>query len=534
MAEQSTSSTSATVATVEANSQADSQAGARVPVVWKFKVLEDDPEAFRQKRKAELEAKKAAKKRRLQGKPSKGQTPGDDDKPAGDEGSSEGSEPAGTSSADSKPDYSDYRLFYQIKVDSNSFAIMGPGGLKLDFKEAGTVYIMVGPKRSRTPQPRVPVIDAFEWVPIAHSSQSYPHDLDEREGAAPHLIGPAVHSKPHICDPEIDIFVIDRGVLSLLEPRPIGSHKANTDIDVFERRKGRDNIENAFLERHLLSLKHVAININDQGSMLIYAELLARAHANGAEPLGDGRTITFFSGPDTCNHDDCNAWRLKHKGMRTPGAQKLMGVQWWMFANFCLRAASSLMFTDKPHARDMMTLLNVKDNAVRQARTWSHALLRHHARLRPTPARRKTGFRLVIPGNDFGKTFRLLVDNQNCLNTERANDDAERARVEAQINPVVVDRCVFCDGESFPLGHYSLGPLPKGQNTGLMYLHYSNEENDGGEMDSGEDEHRTEVQDDTDAQDDTEPKGKGKKKANYKAKGKATASRRRTITDSHG
>ncbi|KAI1138741.1 hypothetical protein F5Y05DRAFT_425101 [Hypoxylon sp. FL0543] len=45
----------------------------------------------------------------------------------------------------------------------------------------------------------------MEWVPIAHSSQHYPPDLDERACASPHPVAPAVRNKSHFCKIDNDI-----------------------------------------------------------------------------------------------------------------------------------------------------------------------------------------------------------------------------------------------------------------------------------------------------------------------------------------
>ncbi|OTA83538.1 hypothetical protein M434DRAFT_36753 [Hypoxylon sp. CO27-5] len=337
-------------------------------------------------------------------------------------------------------------------------------------------------KADRPKAPRVSVATDMGWAPIAHTAQPYPDDLDQREGVAEHAVGPAGKSPRLICDLDRDIFIFDRAVLSSVQ-RPDHTEVGGEikPVDIYKAcANPRSRKARSVVEEFLLRPKNVALNINDPGSILMYYDLIIRA-SQSEKPqikslLEDGtRTITFFSGPEMCNHKDCNEWRQKHRGMRPTGTLNIRGYRWWMFGDFCLRDESTLSFRDVSHTLDVTMLQALTPAVIGQVRTWSHALLDHNPINGNLSAEGlpQTALRVVrLPG-----LLGLLIDNYGCMTDERVEDDAMRNVISAHIDPNVRE-CAFCKQRGFGLEHFSLGPLPKAQDSGVMYLHYQEDEED--------------------------------------------------------
>ncbi|KAI0831539.1 hypothetical protein F5Y06DRAFT_290537 [Hypoxylon sp. FL0890] len=471
--------------------------------------------------------------------------PGDEDEPADkgesdDEGERAEDEPAANN--DSSED--NYNCIRRVNINYDDVKIVCPNGTELSGQSKGTYMFLIksdgnkpksglkdvkGSKKERNPTPRLSIKNDMEWAPIAQTAQPYPADLrelDERDGVKSHSVGPAASSKRLLCDIDVDIFVIDRLALSSIERRPRGVERTSDDVDIFssEKRSDRWVKERANVEGYLLEARNVAFNVNDPGSILIYYDLMMRAAQSSDRKIRElvhdkPRTVTFFSGPETCDHKDCNKWRAKHqKALRPPGAQKVMGYKWWMFANFCVRSRSELIFRDEPHARDVTETLPVANAFVRHARTWSHALLNHHLLV---PLELRTGFRIIRPPGLFG----LLVNNRGCLNQQRVEDPAERERINAQIDPEN-DKCIHCNRKGFDLKHFTDAPLPKRPETGIMYLHYKEDKGKGKEGDSSEDEEN--------AASTSKNKGKAANTSEAKDKGEAQVTHKAADISSNG
>ncbi|KAI1208918.1 uncharacterized protein F4807DRAFT_467893 [Annulohypoxylon truncatum] len=324
---------------------------------------------------------------------------------------------------------------------------------------------------------RISLRSHMGWEPITQNGQPYPsHD---NRNVSSHKVGPAVTSDALDCDIANDIFVFDRNVLGTLE-RPSGCDKAQA-IDIFRDKDNKRAQEGRRLNKKdmvLLRPKNVALNVNDIGSVLIYLDLLVRARQDpGFTRDLENRTVTFFSGPESCNHEDCLPLREAiASGNRIHGAKKILGHPWWSFGDFCLRdPATHITLRDSVHNDDEMSGPSLPANVrmdpeeERQIRTWYHALLNHF------PSGTTGTGEEAVPYSQFsvlnwkGK-FSHLVDQVNaCVDIERATGD--RDLFTTFIDPVVLE-CVLCGQPGFALKHYTNSPLPKNAETGLMYLHY--------------------------------------------------------------
>ncbi|KAI2472414.1 hypothetical protein F4781DRAFT_361201 [Annulohypoxylon bovei var. microspora] len=362
------------------------------------------------------------------------------------------------------------------------------------------------PQGGKETQARISVIKDMEWVAITQNGQPYPEDLDARPGVEEQHVGPAATSPPLLCNIETDVFVVDRAFLSTLE-RPKGCDGGD-EIDLFaDRGNGRAESGRAAMHRRdkvLLHPKHVALNVHDPGSALVYLDLLVRA-AQHVENFADyikDHTLTFFSGPDKCCHKDCeNARRQITKHTRAAGAKSVLRHPWWSFAEFCLRDAGSLTFKSDAHSRDLLIDPIIAPaptpvNACR-IRAWCHAFMNHHSgENMPGPPHTQLA---ILNSADL---FPFLVDNHNdCLSAQRAGSAADKDRIVATIDPVVL-ACVFCGHTGFGMQHFTTSQLPKNSETGLMYLHYAEDEKPDEQSKGKGKERATNVQDDDDEDED--------------------------------
>ncbi|KAI1456564.1 hypothetical protein F4805DRAFT_475693 [Annulohypoxylon moriforme] len=344
-------------------------------------------------------------------------------------------------------------------------------------------------------QPRISTKNHLQWVPITQNGQPYTHLT------AGSIELPVSQSSATPCDVENDIFIMDRNVLSSLV-RPKGCDQAHAidiyrDKENYRAQKARDLLKK---DSAVLKFKNVALNVNDMGSILVYFDLLARAELRSDFDDFGNRTITFFSVPNYCDHDDCAPLQTyADKQYRTAGAKCIAKQHWWHFADFCFHDASTITFRDWAHPRDPTLGLTLEEAS--QVRTWYHALLNHPIRPNEEGVRRTQfvvfHWRGIELRDDGSGKFRHLVDsNSDCTNATRATDD--RQGIPACIDPEVTT-CLFCEGTGFGLEHFTMTPVPKSEDTGLMYLHYT------------EDAEHNKVQEE-------EPdmsKGKGKEVANY-------------------
>ncbi|KAI0148190.1 hypothetical protein F4776DRAFT_673429 [Hypoxylon sp. NC0597] len=423
-----------------------------------------------------------------------------------------------------------------VDIDEDDIVIIFPDGTEVEGSGKGTYQFMMkvgdtqpegaSKAKAKKPEaPRVSVATDMEWVAITQTAQPYPSDIDEREGVKQHAVGPAKKSPLLTCNPDLDIFVFDRAVLSAIQ-RPENTEKGGEKypVNVFKAldkkraQSGRNVVEN-----FLLRPKHVALNINDPGSILLYYDLIIRASQTSREGIRelfeDGpRTVTFFSGPEMCNHQDCNEWRNRHKGMRTPGALEIQGYKWWMFANICLRDPSTLSFQDGPHVKDVIATLNLNPDVIRHIRTWSHALLNHN----PVNGELtdeglpQTALRVVVLRGLPG----LLIDNCGCMTAERVKDNDQLDLVRTHIDPDV-GVCAFCKQRGFGIGHFSLAPLPKAVIGGIMFLHYQKVDEDEEETDAPKGKEKVNG---TASAAPASPKGKGKAGRATRSRGKGASS----------
>ncbi|KAI0889643.1 uncharacterized protein GGS22DRAFT_194043 [Annulohypoxylon maeteangense] len=344
--------------------------------------------------------------------------------------------------------------------------------------------------------PRISVGENMEWVPITQNGQPYLNH-DNRD-ASKVKIGPSVRLQGElVCNFETDIFVVDRNFLYARE-RPKDCDKV-VAINLFvskETERGQKARRLTEKDEILLHQKNVALNVNDPGTMLIYFDLLVTAYeAENFVNDFSSRTITFFSGPEHCDHADCAAMRFHvNKNFRAAGAKNILSRSWWTFAEFCFHESTATTFTASPHSHDLINHLDPEEAS--QVRTWYHSFLNH------PPTGTANGVRcteISVYGwtgmNPGPVKFHHLIDEMNdCVNAGRAGEDREY--VGGFIDPVV-SVCLFCKGTGFGVQHFTKTMLPKREDTGLMYLHYGvdsvkNREEEGESY-----------------------KGKGKERANY-------------------
>ncbi|KAI1445331.1 hypothetical protein F5Y02DRAFT_427079 [Annulohypoxylon stygium] len=332
-----------------------------------------------------------------------------------------------------------------------------------------------GSPQGREKHFRISVPLQMGWAQLSQNGQLHP-DNDNRT-VARHEVGPLTKSKPTNCDIENSIFVFDRNVLSALErPQDCG----NPDVDIFKNRqtdkaqKGRDIHSK---DKVLLRIKNVAFNVNDPGSIMIYFDMIIRTHLN-TEVEGEftKKTLTFFSGPLFCDHEDCDVLRARiDRKYRTSAPKFALKHPTWTLGDFCLRTPSSITFLNTQHARDAMCGPLLPDNERLNAQQsyqvmmWYRALLNHHPLGLTAPGQGRTSFSIFR----FEKKFPLLVDNANgCMMHRRATNDIDR--IAPSPDPRTLP-CKLCGATGFGMGYYDKTEIPVG-GTGLMYLHYSDEE----------------------------------------------------------
>ncbi|KAI0897033.1 hypothetical protein F4806DRAFT_495541 [Annulohypoxylon nitens] len=329
--------------------------------------------------------------------------------------------------------------------------------------------------QDREKHPRISVPLQMGWTQLSQNSQPHPHN--DNRNVARHEVGPLFKSKPTNCDIENDVFIFDRNVLSALErPHDCG----NPDVDIFKNRqtdkaqKGRDIHSK---DKVLLRIKNVAFNVNDPGSVMIYFDMIIRTHQN-AEVDGEfaKKTLTFFSGPLFCDHEDCDVLRARiDRKYRTSAPKFALKHPTWTLGDFCLRTPASITFRNNEHTQDAMCGPAIPDN-VRldaeqsyQVMMWYRALLNHHSLGLTAPGQGRTQFSIFR----FEKKFPLLVDNANgCMMHQRATNDMDR--IAPSPDPKTLP-CKLCGATGFEMGYYDKTEIPVG-GTGLMYLHYSDEE----------------------------------------------------------
>ncbi|KAI1100569.1 hypothetical protein F4804DRAFT_348382 [Jackrogersella minutella] len=302
--------------------------------------------------------------------------------------------------------------------------------------------------------PRVSVSKNVVWSIIGQNGRPQPNESDGQDGVKPYLIGPAQTSEPHSCNPETDIFIFDRSVLSGVQ-RPKGTDRGQgQEVNVFQAhdtKRAQDG--RSVIQEFLLRPKNVALNINDPGSILIYLDLLIRASRHAQNRFEDhlkGRTITFFSSPIRCNHPDCGEWREFYNGhMRIPGAPNILKHPWWELASFCLRDLNSISLMSEAHEKDQVKYTGIADHKQELARTWLHAIMNHNPVATGVAGVTTTKFAIVL-GED---QIPLLVDNANCLNATRLQEGMHCARVAYDIDPEILP-CSYCNLPGFAMGHY--------------------------------------------------------------------------------
>ncbi|KAI1087024.1 hypothetical protein F5B19DRAFT_500465 [Rostrohypoxylon terebratum] len=333
-----------------------------------------------------------------------------------------------------------------------------------------------GPQCVREKHPRASVAHQMGWAPISQNGQ--PHPDNDNRNVADYEVGPSVAFKVHKCDIENDIFIFDRNVLSALQ-RPRDCNKNNVDIFL---PLGNDTAQKARKysdkEKVLLNIKNCAFNVNDPCTVMMYLDMLVRAHQEGGN-VGDlgKKNLIFFSGPLRCEHEDCNILRGRiDRKYRNTGVKFMVKHPWWTLGDFCLRDPSSITFRTTEHAQDAMCGAELPDNArldaaqSYQVMMWYRAMLGHHPTHLTVPGQGRTQFSIF----EFEKKFPLLVDNANqCLTPRRATHDM------AAIAPVPDPKtrpCKLCGEAGFDMGYYDKAAIPEDHVTGLMYLHYSDDE----------------------------------------------------------
>ncbi|XDG10011.1 hypothetical protein ABKA04_009626 [Annulohypoxylon sp. FPYF3050] len=328
-----------------------------------------------------------------------------------------------------------------------------------------------GSPQGREKHPRISVPEQMGWAQLSQNGQ--PHPDNDNRNVASHEVGPLTKSKPTNCNIENDIFIFDRNVLSALErPHDCG----NLDVDIFKNRQ-TDKARKDFKDKVLLRIKNVAFNVNDPGSVMIYFDMIIRTYLN-AEVEGefDKKTLTFFSGPLFCDHEDCDVLRARiDRKYRTSAPKFALKHPTWTLGDFCLRTPASITFLNAEHAQDAMCGPAIPDNErlnaeqSYQVMMWYRAMLNHHPLGLTAPGQGRTQFSIFR----FEKKFPLLVDNANgCMMHRRATNDMDR--IAPSPDPRTLP-CKLCGATGFEMGYYDKTEIPVGE-TGLMYLHYSDDE----------------------------------------------------------
>ncbi|KAI2623531.1 hypothetical protein GGS26DRAFT_593623 [Hypomontagnella submonticulosa] len=340
-------------------------------------------------------------------------------------------------------------------------------------------------KADRKKRPRISVVNDMKWAPIPLSGIQYPANLNARHGVAAHHVGPAPGSLPLVCNLEIDMFVFDRSVTGLIEG-PVGTQSNTEPINVLkEKKQDRGKKDRKIIYNFLLRIKNVAFNLNDPVSILFYMDHLIRALQSDKQIHRDyasaNRTVTFFSGPINCDHDDCEAWRVnRRKNFRSPGPERVCKKAWWDLAHGCLRSPETMTFDNLPQPRDVKRVMGISFTDAARCRAWTHALLRHI-----TPDCKGTAFKVL----DKQGFFPLIVDdfddpNADCTTSTRATENDNLDKVVQSIDPVVKE-CAFCGKMgALVFDHAQITGFQKAH-TGLLHLHFAKKEEDDEDMKNG-------------------------------------------------
>ncbi|KAI1806687.1 hypothetical protein F4811DRAFT_568493 [Daldinia bambusicola] len=334
-----------------------------------------------------------------------------------------------------------------------------PGRYKLILGSAGRY---IAPDRY---QQRTSLVRDIYWDMVSITGQSYA-EASDREDVAPRMMGPAKASRPIECNLDRDVFIIDRSALACID-RPREGGGASEDATSARAKKARTRVE-----EWPLRPRNLAFNINDPASLYLYTYFMEKAARHGdAEVkalLKKKKTVTFFSGPEVCNHEDCEAWRdQQNTKMRPPATKKVLGYSWWAFADFCPLHTSENSFAVWPHSKDPIQIKRVTSETAKSLRVWAHAMLNH--------SYMADGYK-VSRVRQTAPTLNALVRTRgNCLLANHLRVDG------GQIDLVATQiagggPCYVC-GEQHPQAkRFGQLAIDKHQVTGLIYLHYGSDE----------------------------------------------------------
>ncbi|KAI1466889.1 uncharacterized protein F4812DRAFT_465530 [Daldinia caldariorum] len=398
--------------------------------------------------------------------------------------------------------------------------------------EPGRYQLILGSGRHVAPdryQQRTSLLRDIHWDMVYITGQSYSKASD-REGVDDHMMGPARASQSIMCNLEKDIFIIDRSALACID-RPRDGGGASEDADSTRAKRARTRIEDWPLRP-----RNLAFNLNDPASLYIYSYFVDKAARHGDAEiralLEEKKTVTFFSGPENCDHNDCNAWRAKQNTkMRPPATKKVLRSSWWAFADFCPLHTSGNSFTVWPHAQDLIQTKGVGGEAANRLRAWAHAMLNHSFLA--------GGYRVDRYREN---TLDALVRCRNeCLVVGHLRGGG--GQIDQIVSQIASGGPCYSCGEQHPqakqFGHLA---IDKHQVTGLIYLHFggargeasSSEDSSGGSGgdDTGEGKNESGDQDESskpdscsgeDGEEDSAEDEEAGRKKKDKGKGKATA-----------
>ncbi|OTB14200.1 hypothetical protein K445DRAFT_302855 [Daldinia sp. EC12] len=364
---------------------------------------------------------------------------------------------------------------------------------------AGGRHMAPSRYQQRTSLPR----DIY-WRMVSLEGTSYDGAFD-REDAALHMMGPARTSRAIRTNLDKDVFVIDRSALASVD-RPREGGNASAEGDSVRAKKARSRIDS-----WIFRPQNIAFNVNDPGSIFIYIYYLDKAERHGdavvKSLLEKRKSVTFFSGPIECNHDDCDQWRDKQcTKMRPPATKRILGHPWWAFADFCPLHTTDICFKGQKHAMDVILTFGLTNLTANHLRGWAHALLNH--------SYLSDGYRIQSPGPN---TLPILFRSRgNCLVSDHFGGP-EMTQILGQV--ANVGPCYSCGEQHPPAKKFEHYPIQKDQATGLIYLHYET----GDDTNEAGPSSRPRPEEASSEEESSEEESSEEEDAGYKGKGKGKA-----------